>query len=285
MKRAASLKNKFTIFILIALTLLYFEPSANAATYSFNTYTGTPGAVYSTTFWGQTFTIPNGYSGTISSISGIKLQTNQNSVASIGRVRIYSSPAKTTLLATALSDFTIPISPGYSSVYVFTANFDAFSVTEGSTYFFELELLQGNGNYFFHEVGGNTYAGGSSYQGGTIRTTHDLAFTVNIDYVIPPNTVTLSLTSGSNLATYRSISQLKAEIVAAGTVSFYANGKIIPGCRKVLAVSKIAYCDWRPSVHGAVKLSAITYPTDTANYSTASTTNQLIGVATRGGNR
>ena len=285
MKRAGSLRIKLSICSLIALTSLYFQPIANAATYSFNTYTGTPGAVYSTTFWGQTFTIPIGYSGTISSISGIKLQTNQNSVASIGRVRIYSSPAKTTLLATALSDFTIPISAGYSSVYVFTANFNAFSVTEGSTYFFELELLQGNGNYFFHEVGGNTYAGGSSYQGGTIKTTHDLAFTVNIDYVIPPNTVSLSLTSESNQATYRSISQLKAVTATPGTVSFFANGKIIPGCKKVPAVSNIAYCNWRPSVHGAVRLSATTYPTDTANYSTVSTTNHSIGVTTRSGNR
>jgi hypothetical protein len=285
MKRADSLKSKISLFAVLVWALLFIEFSANAATYSFNTFTGTPSAVYSTTFWGQTFTIPAGYSGTISSISGINLETNQNSVASIGRVRIYSSPAKTTLLATALSDFTIPISAGYSGRYVFTANFTPFSVTEGTTYFFELERLQGNGNYFFYEVGGDTYAGGSSYQGGTIKTTHDLAFTVNVDYVIPPNTISLSLVSGSNQATYRSISQLKAEIAAAGTVSFFANGKIIPGCRKVVAVSKIAYCNWKPSTHGAARLSATTYPTDTANYSSVSITNQMIGATARGGNR
>lgn len=285
MKRGGLPKSKITLISVIVLILAFNPTSSSAATYSFNTYSGTSSAVYSTTFWGQTFTIPIGYSGTISSISGIRLQTNQNSVASIGRVRIYSSPAKTTLLATAQSDFTIPISASYSSVYNFTANFDPFSVTEGSTYFLELERVQGNGNYFFYEVGGDSYAGGSSYQGGTIRTTHDLAFTVNVDYVIPPNTISLSLVSGSNQATYRSVSQLKAEIAAAGTVSFFANGKIIPGCRKVVAISKIAYCNWKPSTHGAVRLSATTYPTDTANYSSVSITNQMIGATARGGNR
>jgi len=283
MKRAALLKLKKLLALSCAFAFVVISP-AEAATYSFSTYTVAQ-ARFSTDFWGQTFTIPEGYSGTISSITNIRLQTNQNSVASIGRVRIYDSPAKTTLIATANADFTIPISSSYSAIYTFTANFSPFNVSEGVTYFFELERLSGNGNYFFYQTVGSSYAGGSSYRSGTQYSDSDLGFTVNIDYVIPPNNVTLSLTSGSNQATYRSISQLKAVIVAAGTVSFYANGKMIPGCRKVLAVSKIAYCNWRPSVHGAVRLSAITYPTDTANYSTVSTANQSIGVATRGGNR
>jgi len=41
-----------------------------------------------------------------------------------------------------------------------------------------------------------------------------------------------------------------------GYVSFLANGKAIPGCKKVASSSGIATCLWKPSTHTASTISA-----------------------------
>ena len=283
MKRVTSLRIDVLFFIsLLALGLT--STYAYAATYSFSTTTNTRAAT-NPTVMGQTFKIPTGYSGTITSISNIKIETYQNTIPIVSRVKIYDSPSKTTLLATATSDFTSPPSGGFSGATAFTANFTSLDVSEGVTYFFEISRISGNGSVFYWEDGSNPYADGASYQNGTINTTYDVGFTVNISYTYSPNTISLALTNGASQAIYRTTSQLKAQIGAAGTVSFFVDGKIIPGCRKVLAISKVSTCDWKPSKRGYPRISATTYPSDSVNYSAVSTVNSTISVIARTGRR
>jgi hypothetical protein len=78
-------------------------------------------------------------------------------------------------------------------------------------------------------------------------------------YVSP---TTLSVSASSNL-TYRVSGTLTANLGVAGSdgrVTFYANGKRIPTCVNILSVSLTAICAWKPSIHGAIQISATLIP-------------------------
>jgi len=282
MKRGALLKLKVLTLLSVFGSFLILNP-AHAAVYSFTTTSG--GAAHSADFWGQTFTIPAGKSGTISSITNIRMAAYNNPGPDVGRVRIYDSPSKSNLLATATSDFTIPASSGWSATYTFTANFPPFAVVENTQYFLELERISGLYNYYFFESSGNPYAGGSSYRGGVIDTSYDLGFTVNISVESGPVALSLGLTSGGNQVIYRNSHQLKVTTNTPSQITFYANKKVIVGCRRVITSANIAYCNWKPSVHGAIALSALAVPTDSANFSSNTVNLSAVGVSKRTNNR
>lgn len=284
MKRAASRKLRVLTMLLVASTFSSL-PHAVASIYSFST-TNSVSGTWTTSLWGQTFTIPAGKSGALTSISNFQMAALANPSPDVGRIRIYNSPSKTTLLATALNDVTIPITAsGFSATYTFTADFTPFAVTQNTQYYFELERISGTGNYYFFGNSSNPYSGGSNYRDGTIDTSYDLGFTVNIETTPAPVSATIGLTSGSRVATYRSTSQLKVTTNVASKVSFYVNGKIISGCRNIATASLIAYCNWMPSIHGAVTLKALATPIDTATATAGSISTQAIGVATRSNRR
>jgi hypothetical protein len=73
--------------------------------------------------------------------------------------------------------------------------------------------------------------------------------------------VKLRITRGPSQATYNSIGTITAEASTSGYVTFYARGKVIPGCKnKLLNASNIATCSWKPSVHGPTNISATAMP-------------------------
>ena len=148
--------------------------TAFGVSYSFST-TLSGQAGNSASFWGQTFTIPSGQSGTLNSITNIPLTCYSSSQQTTARVRIYSSPSKTTLLATAISDFQLPsCTSGFSATTNFTANFSNLNVNQGTQYFLELERLTGSGNFYFSQNFSNPYSGGYSYRNGNVDTATDL---------------------------------------------------------------------------------------------------------------
>lgn len=59
---------------------------------------------------------------------------------------------------------------------------------------------------------------------------------------------------------YRSPSTLTANVSAVGKATFYAQGKVIPGCKNVLTSSTVATCTWTPSFHTQVTLSVTYFP-------------------------
>jgi hypothetical protein len=79
--------------------------------------------------------------------------------------------------------------------------------------------------------------------------------------------------SASATAIYRIATTLLTTSDSPGKVSFYANGKIIPGCKAmsetISGASYIATCSWKPSIHGSSTIPARISPT---NGNTANTT-------------
>jgi hypothetical protein len=88
-------------------------------------------------------------------------------------------------------------------------------------------------------------------------------------------------------AAYRTNIQIITTVNVAGKVTFYAKGKVIPGCNKVSTVSLLsitATCNWRPSQRGAVAISARLYPTSSPSQSSLIQSNSVF-VSNRSSNR
>lgn len=75
-----------------------------------------------------------------------------------------------------------------------------------------------------------------------------------------PATITLSLSTNLLTAEKGKISTINAAVSTPGKVTFYANGKVIPGCIKKSATTS-ALCNWKPTIQGRVtQLNALLIP-------------------------
>lgn len=131
--------------------------------------------------------------------------------------------------------------------------------------------------------------GGSVYNGRTTnaRGGNGGSGVVIISYTyISSIAPVLTLPNGTPLV-YRTLITLTATSPTTGKITFYAAGKRIPGCinRSMTASGNnfIATCPWRPSVHGAVKISALISPTDSLG--TQATGSTSFEPSKRSGNR
>ncbi len=77
----------------------------------------------------------------------------------------------------------------------------------------------------------------------------------------PPVAMTIGAGAASVL-TYRTINTITALPNYPGRVTFYANGKKIGNCVSVLTVNLMATCDYSPTIHGPVTITAKFVPTD-----------------------
>jgi hypothetical protein len=98
----------------------------------------------------------------------------------------------------------------------------------------------------------------------------------------------LAISGGGTVATYRTVVSISANVMLPSKVTFFANGVRISGCIKIptsgSAPNIIATCNWRPSVRGAIALTASSTPNDQSfTGSTSSPTN--IVIANRAGKR
>jgi hypothetical protein len=99
--------------------------------------------------------------------------------------------------------------------------------------------------------------------------------------VSTPTTINVSLSAGGSQATYRSTTTIRAAVNSNGPVTFYANRKYIPGCKAVQSSAGVATCQWKPSLHGVVRLSARVVPTDSANYAPKTSDDFQVRTVTR----
>lgn len=99
--------------------------------------------------------------------------------------------------------------------------------------------------------------------------------------VSTPTTISVSLNAGGSSSIYRTSTTIKATVNSNGPVAFYANGKVIPGCKKVQSVSLVALCAWKPSIHAGSLLTARVTPTDSANYAPKTSLPFFIGTDKR----
>ncbi len=68
---------------------------------------------------------------------------------------------------------------------------------------------------------------------------------------------TPSILTGGTGSIYRKATTLRVTMPADGRITFYAQGKPIPGCKNFAASAGIASCIWKPSLHGTVTISAV----------------------------
>lgn len=93
---------------------------------------------------------------------------------------------------------------------------------------------------------------------------------------------TLSMSGTSSINFRQSITTSVTLGVAGsdGRVTFYANGKKIPGCINRPTSALSASCTWKPSRRGAVSVTALLTPTD-AGYASSISAPKIILVGTR----
>jgi hypothetical protein len=88
------------------------------------------------------------------------------------------------------------------------------------------------------------------------------------------SSISISLPGTSN---FRTASTLTANLGVAGTdgkVTFYQNGKRIPGCINRLSTSLVATCYWTPTTRGSVRIHAALTPASSGYLSSTSATVQ-----------
>lgn len=95
-----------------------------------------------------------------------------------------------------------------------------------------------------------------------------------------PVVATLATQSGSLTANYRTVTPLTVNVDTNSRVTFYANGKVIAGCRNILSSSGTATCNWKPSVHGSYRIYAAANPVSNS-YVAANTPTISVGVVAR----
>jgi hypothetical protein len=105
--------------------------------------------------------------------------------------------------------------------------------------------------------------------------------TYSTRYIAQNPVVTVSAPySLSNPATYRSTVTISLTSNAAGKIGLKANGKWIPNCRAV-AITTSATCNYKPSLHGAISLSALFTPTDSSLFNPWTVSAQPFAVVLR----
>lgn len=87
-----------------------------------------------------------------------------------------------------------------------------------------------------------------------------------ISFVSSSTFNSLGVSGGNTVLTYRTPSQISANVSAAGRVTFLANGKRIGGCiqRPTSGTTPniVATCNYSPTKKGAVRITAVLDPTD-----------------------
>jgi len=94
-------------------------------------------------------------------------------------------------------------------------------------------------------------------------TDQSIAITVT-DVVDTSSFSTFALTGSATTAIYRTAITITADVTVASKITFWVNGKVIPGCKNRTAVgsgsSYISNCSWRPSLRGDLRITALATP-------------------------
>ena len=89
-----------------------------------------------------------------------------------------------------------------------------------------------------------------------------------------------SFTLASNTPAYRTLNTITATVPLNSKVTFYANSKVIPGCKRVSPVSTTAICRWKPSTRGPINVSLSYTTSGSATVNWAPTTTVFGGKRT-----
>jgi hypothetical protein len=99
---------------------------------------------------------------------------------------------------------------------------------------------------------------------------------ITVGQVTP--TITIALTGGVTDAALGSAITITATVSQGGSVNFRLGGSSISGCSSVSSTAGSATCSWTPASLGGVVLTAVLTPTDSTNYTNATSSNLNITV-------
>jgi hypothetical protein len=104
-------------------------------------------------------------------------------------------------------------------------------------------------SYVLGRYGDNAFYGTYNLRNFKLWTSELTSAQIQESYnaLFTPTSHTIALTSGLSSAVYRTASTLRSTVDVDGVVTFFFNGKRIPGCINIQTVSKIANCTWKPS--------------------------------------
>ena len=99
----------------------------------------------------------------------------------------------------------------------------------------------------------------------TAGNTTDQAITITVTNVVDTSSFnSFSLAGSVTTATYRTQIVITADVTVSSKLTFWVNGKVIPGCKNRTAVgsgsSYISNCSWKPSLRGDLKITALATP-------------------------
>lgn len=255
---------KFLTILCVILTVPFspFLSAASAATVTFGSATGT--ALKASTNFGQTFTMP-ATGGDLLSISNVFVAFRGSTGLGVVQTKLYTSPTKTTLLATASNTCSDNVSDfdNFQGVNC-TFNFSGVTLTGSTGYYFEVARISGEGAFYMWQFNTNGYAGGDMYQNGTLFAGWDNRFTVSYNTV---SNATSSYSISDTTFVFRKASNISFQSNVAGKVRFRANGKNIGGCVSLMltsANSLTVTCPYRPTSRRTVTVSIFFVPTDSS---------------------
>jgi hypothetical protein len=112
--------------------------------------------------------------------------------------------------------------------------------------------------YAIARYGSNTFFGTFNLRTFKLWTSELTVSQIQESYnsTLAPTSHSIALTSGLTTATYRSVSTIRSIVDFDGKVTFFSNGKKIPRCINIVTSSKVANCNWKPSVKNFNVLSA-----------------------------
>ena len=140
-------------------------------------------------------------------------------------------------------------------------------------------------------------ASGTTFSGLSPNTTYylsvyalgDQASTFNspesnlVAFTTPKNVSTISVTFGTGTTSSKKniTTKLTATFNTSGTITFYFNGKVINKCNNLFSNSGSVDCSWKPLVHGQTYVTASFTPTDSNNWSNATSSNFIVNTGKR----
>jgi hypothetical protein len=95
-----------------------------------------------------------------------------------------------------------------------------------------------------------------------------------------PVAATVGTQSGLSTTYFRTTTNLQASVTSQSKVTFYANNKVIAGCRNVLSSAGTAICAWIPSVHGSYQIFVRAVPVS-SSYSNGTSSYINVSVSAR----
>jgi hypothetical protein len=114
------------------------------------------------------------------------------------------------------------------------------------------------------------------------RSSSDSSATPLTGSVTTPSATVASVTLNTANPIYRTPSTLTASVNAVGRATFYAQGKVIPGCKNLLTTISTVTCTWTPSFHAVVNIQVTYAPSAAPSQTSRSSMNILVAARAAG---